>query len=96
VEQTRLFRRFIGELTDVVSNPPERCTASVAGRRELTLRPEATAEWLGRHFHRMCVQRHKLWCMGPMFRYETRSGPLSSISQVNLEAVGTRSRVDAS
>jgi histidyl-tRNA synthetase len=34
-------------------------------------------------------QRHKLWCMGPMFRYETpQAGRYRQFHQVDLEAVG--------
>ena len=41
VEETRLFKRAIGELTDVVSK--EMYTFTDSGGENLTLRPEATA-----------------------------------------------------
>ena len=70
VERTDLFKRSIGEVTDVVEI--EMYTFEDRNGESLTLRPEATAGIV-----RACMtngllhnQRQKLWCSGPMFRYE--------------------------
>jgi histidyl-tRNA synthetase len=89
VEQTALFKRSIGEFTDVVGK--EMYSFESQGGESLTLRPEATAG-LARAVisNRMLRgQRHKIWCMGPMFRYETpQAGRYRQFHQVDLEAVG--------
>lgn len=89
VEHTALFKRSIGEFTDVVSK--EMYSFESLGGESLTLRPEATAGLVrGVISNRMLRgQRHKLWCMGPMFRYETpQAGRYRQFHQVDLEAVG--------
>ena len=74
VEHTALFKRSIGEFTDVVGK--EMYSFVSQGGENLTLRPEATAGMVrGVISNRMLRgQRHKLWCVGPMFRYETAAG----------------------
>jgi histidyl-tRNA synthetase len=89
VEQTALFKRSIGEFTDVVGK--EMYSFVSQGGENLTLRPEATAGMVrGVISNRMLRgQRHKLWCVGPMFRYETpQAGRFRQFHQVDLEAVG--------
>jgi histidyl-tRNA synthetase len=89
VEQTALFKRSIGEFTDVVGK--EMYSFVSQGGENLTLRPEATAGMVrGVISNRMLRgQRHKLWCVGPMFRYETpQAGRYRQFHQVDLEAVG--------
>ncbi|MDT5133718.1 MAG: histidyl-tRNA synthetase, partial [Mycobacterium sp.] len=89
IEQTALFRRSIGELTDVVGK--EMYSFESQGGENLTLRPEATAGMARAVISNRMLrgQRHKLWCMGPMFRYETpQAGRYRQFHQVNLEAVG--------
>jgi len=70
VEETRLFKRAIGELTDVVEK--EMYTFDDNGTL-LTLRPEATAGIVRAAIENGMLRgaRHKLWCIGPMFRHET-------------------------
>ena len=88
VEQTALFKRAIGEFTDVVGK--EMYTFSV-GSESLTLRPEATAGIVRAVIsnHLLRGQRHKLWCIGPMFRHETpQAGRYRQFHQVDVEAVG--------
>jgi len=61
------------------------------GGESLTLRPEATAGMVRAVISNRMLrgQRHKLWCMGPMFRYETpQAGRYRQFHQVDLEAVG--------
>jgi histidyl-tRNA synthetase len=89
LEQTTLFRRSIGELTDVVGK--EMYSFESQGGENLTLRPEATAGMARAVISNRMLrgQRHKLWCMGPMFRYETpQAGRYRQFHQVDLEAVG--------
>ena len=89
VEHTALFKRSIGELTDVVSK--EMYSFESLGGESLTLRPEATAGMARAVISNRMLrgQRHKLWCLGPMFRYETpQAGRFRQFHQVDLEAVG--------
>jgi histidyl-tRNA synthetase len=89
VEHTALFRRSIGEFTDVVGK--EMYSFESQGGENLTLRPEATAGMVRAVISNRMLrgQRHKLWCTGPMFRYETpQAGRYRQFHQVDLEAVG--------
>ena len=70
-EHTELFSRGIGDGTDVVDK--EMYTFNDKGGRSITLRPEATASMVRAYLeNRMASlqQPVKLWCAGPMFRYE--------------------------
>ena len=89
VEHTELFKRAIGEHTDVVGK--EMYTFTDRGGDSLTLRPEATAGIVRALISNRLLrgQRHKLWCLGPMFRHETpQAGRYRQFWQVDLEAVG--------
>lgn len=89
VEHTALFKRAIGELTDVVGK--EMYTFESQGGESLTLRPEATAGIVRALISNRMLrgQRHKLWCIGPMFRHETpQAGRYRQFHQLDLEAVG--------
>jgi histidyl-tRNA synthetase len=89
LERTELFRRSIGELTDIVEK--EMYTFEDRGGDSVTLRPEATAGIV-----RACIsngllhnQRQKVWCMGPMFRYERpQKGRYRQFHQIDVEALG--------
>jgi histidyl-tRNA synthetase len=89
VEHTALFKRAIGEYTDVVEK--EMYTFPDQGGDSLTLRPEATAGIMRALISNGMLrgQRHKLWCMGQMFRHERpQKGRYRQFNQINLEAVG--------
>src|ERR1700741_4844974 len=89
VEHTELFKRAIGEHTDVVGK--EMYTFSDRGGDSLTLRPEATAGIVRALIsHRMLRRKsHRLWCLGPMFRHEApQAGRYRQFWQVDVEAVG--------
>ena len=89
VEETRLFKRAIGELTDVVSK--EMYTFTDAGGENLTLRPEATAGIARALISNGMLRgaRHKLWCIGPMFRHEKpQKGRYRQFHQLDVEAIG--------
>jgi histidyl-tRNA synthetase len=90
VEHTELFARAIGEHTDVVGK--EMYTFTDRGGESLTLRPEATAGIVRALISNGMLRgaRHKLWCLGPMFRHETpQAGRYRQFWQVDVEAVGS-------
>jgi histidyl-tRNA synthetase len=89
VEHTELFQRAIGEYTDVVEK--EMYTFADQGGESLTLRPEATAGIVRAIIENGMLrgQRHKLWCIGPMFRHEKpQKGRFRQFHQVDVEAIG--------
>ncbi len=89
VEHTQLFKRAIGEHTDVVEK--EMYTFEDQGGDSLTLRPEATAGIVRSVITNGLLRgaRHKLWCIGPMFRHERpQKGRYRQFHQLDVEAVG--------
>jgi histidyl-tRNA synthetase len=89
VESTALFKRAIGEFTDVVEK--EMYTFTDQGGESLTLRPEATAGVMRAMISNGMLRgaRHKLWTIGPMFRHEKpQKGRYRQFYQVNVEAIG--------
>jgi histidyl-tRNA synthetase len=88
LERTQLFKRSIGEVTDIVEK--EMFTFPDQNGESLTLRPEGTAGCV-----RACIehallrnqQQQKLWYMGPMFRYEKpQKGRYRQFVQLGVEA----------
>lgn len=89
LERTELFKRAIGEYTDVVEK--EMYTFVDQGGESLTLRPEGTAGVARALISNGLLRgaRHKLWCAGPMFRHERpQKGRYRQFHQVSVEAVG--------
>lgn len=89
LEQTELFRRSIGEVTDIVEK--EMYTFEDRGGESLTLRPEATAGIVraGISNGLLYNQRQKLWTAGPMFRRERpQRGRYRQFHQFDVEALG--------
>ena len=89
VEQTALFKRSIGELTDVVSK--EMYSFEDRGGEHITLRPEATAGLVRAMIGNGLIhnQRRRVWTMGPMFRYEKpQKGRFRQFHQIDVEAFG--------
>ncbi len=89
LERTELFKRSIGELTDIVEK--EMYTFEDRGGDSLTLRPEATAGIVRAAISNGLLhnQRQKVWCMGPMFRYERpQKGRYRQFHQIDVEALG--------
>ena len=88
LEHTEVFRRSIGEVTDIVEK--EMYTFDDDGD-SLTLRPEATASMVRAGithglFHN---QRQKMWTVGPMFRRERpQAGRYRQFHQFDVEAMG--------
>jgi histidyl-tRNA synthetase len=89
VEHTDLFKRSIGEFTDIVEK--EMYTFQDIGGDSLTLRPEATAGIVRAAISNNLLrgQRHKLWCSGAMFRHERpQKGRYRQFYQLDVEALG--------
>ena len=88
VEKTELFKRSIGEVTDIVEK--EMYTFDDRNAESLTLRPEGTAGCV-----RAAIQQsllgvpRRLWYAGPMFRYERpQKGRQRQFHQIGVEAFG--------
>jgi len=89
LEQTELFARSIGEVTDIVEK--EMYTFLDRNGESLTLRPEATAGIVRAGITNGLLhnQRQKLWTTGPMFRYEKpQKGRYRQFYQFDVEALG--------
>lgn len=89
VEQTDLFKRSIGEVTDIVEK--EMYTFDDRNGESLTLRPEGTACCVraGEEHGLLYNQTQRLWYQGPMFRYEKpQKGRYRQFHQVGVEAFG--------
>ncbi|VAW75941.1 Histidyl-tRNA synthetase [hydrothermal vent metagenome] len=89
VEKTELFKRSIGEVTDIVEK--EMYTFEDRNGDSLTLRPEGTASCV-----RACIQHglinnqvQRLWYTGPMFRHERpQKGRYRQFFQIGVEVFG--------
>ncbi|MDO9220053.1 MAG: histidine--tRNA ligase [Thiobacillus sp.] len=90
LEQTHLFKRAIGEVTDIVEKEMYTFVDELNGE-SLTLRPEGTASSV-----RAVIQHNllydggkRLWYSGPMFRHERpQKGRYRQFHQVGVEALG--------
>ena len=89
MESTQLFKRTIGEATDIVEK--EMYTFTDLNGDSLTLRPEGTAGCV-----RACLehgllynQQQKIWYMGPMYRHEKpQKGRYRQFNQFGIEVYG--------
>lgn len=89
VEKTELFKRSIGEVTDIVEK--EMYTFDDRNGDSLTLRPEGTAGCL-----RACLEHgllhnqvHRLWYYGQMYRHERpQKGRYRQFIQLGVETYG--------
>jgi histidyl-tRNA synthetase len=90
LEQTGLFKRAIGEVTDIVEKEMYTFVDELNGE-SLALRPEGTASSV-----RAVIQHNllydggkRLWYAGPMFRHERpQKGRYRQFHQVGVEALG--------
>lgn len=92
VEMTELFKRSIGEVTDIVEK--EMYTFADRNGDSLTLRPEGTACCVraGIQNGLLYNQEQRLWYMGPMFRHERpQKGRYRQFHQFGLEVFGIQS-----
>lgn len=90
VEPTPLFRRAIGEVTDIVEKEMYSFADSLNGEL-LTLRPEGTAGCVRAVIqHNLAAQRpQRLYYMGQMFRHERpQKGRYRQFNQVGVESFG--------
>lgn len=94
-EETNLFKRGIGEGTDVVSK--EMYTFMDKGERSLTLRPEGTAAVVRSYLEHKIYGKEdfsKYYYMGSMFRYERpQAGRQREFNQLGVEALGESSPI---
>jgi histidyl-tRNA synthetase len=89
LEQSELFKRSIGSVTDIVEK--EMYSFEDRNGDNLSLRPEGTAGCV-----RACIQQgllhnqtQRLWYQGPMFRHERpQKGRLRQFHQLGVEAFG--------
>lgn len=97
VEQTNLFKRSIGEVTDIVEK--EMYTFDDRNGESLTLRPEGTASCVrAAEEHALLFnQMQRFWYQGPMFRYERpQKGRYRQFHQIGVETFGmAASDIDA-
>lgn len=94
-EETSLFKRGVGEGTDIVEK--EMYTFTDRGERSLTLRPEGTAAVV------RCYLEHKIYAKedvsrffyaGSMFRYERpQAGRQREFNQIGVEVLGESSPI---
>ena len=97
-EHTELFRRGIGDTTDVVEK--EMYTFEDRGGRSITLRPENTASAVRAYLeHKLYAEDAltKLFYIGSMFRFDRpQKGRFREFHQFGVEALGEKSpAVDA-
>ncbi|MGL5360403.1 MAG: histidine--tRNA ligase, partial [Shewanella sp.] len=89
VENTDLFKRSIGEVSDIVEK--EMYTFADNNGDSLTLRPEGTASTVraGNENGLLYNQEQRLWYMGPMFRHERpQKGRYRQFNQFGVEVYG--------
>ena len=91
VEDTALFRRSVGEETDIVGK--EMYTFADRAGRSLSLRPENTAGAVRAYIEHSIHVREPLtrwYYLGPMFRYERmKTGRYRQFWQMGVEAFGS-------
>jgi len=90
-EGTELFKRGVGETTDIVEK--EMYTFEDRGERSMTLRPEGTAGVVRSYVENKLYGEPdiaKLYYIGPMFRYErAQAGRYRQFHQFGVEAIGS-------
>jgi histidyl-tRNA synthetase len=88
IEQTALFKRTIGDVTDIVEK--EMYTFVDLNGESISLRPEGTAGCVRSLIeHGLLRQPQKLWYFGPMFRHEKpQKGRYRQFYQLGVEVFG--------
>ncbi|MGH8455155.1 MAG: histidine--tRNA ligase, partial [Nevskiales bacterium] len=89
VETTELFKRSVGEATDIVEK--EMFTFLDREKTSMSLRPEGTAVCVraGIEHGILHNQQQRLWYRGPMFRHERpQAGRYRQFHQIGVEAFG--------
>nr|YP_009396500.1 Histidine-tRNA ligase [Polysiphonia scopulorum]ARW65686.1 Histidine-tRNA ligase [Polysiphonia scopulorum] len=95
IENTELFKRSIGNFTDIVNK--EMYSFFDQSNRNITLRPEGTAG-IARAVisNKLYLDKNinRLWYMGPMFRYERpQKGRQRQFHQIGIECIGSNSPI---
>lgn len=94
-EETDLFKRGIGEATDVVDK--EMYTFKDRGERSLTLRPENTASVVRAYLEYSIYAKEdisRFYYNGSMFRYERpQAGRQREFNQIGVEVLGEKSPI---
>ena len=92
-EKIELFKRSVGETSDIVSK--EMYTFYDKANRLMALRPEGTAPVMRAYIEKKLYNKsdiHKFFYMGPMFRYERpQAGRYRQHHQFGIEAIGSES-----
>lgn len=88
VEVTDLFKRSIGEVTDIVEK--EMYSFEDRNGDSLSLRPEGTASCVRAAIeHGLLMTQQRLWYRGPMFRHERpQRGRYRQFNQIGAEVFG--------
>lgn len=95
LEDTNLFKRCIGNFTDIVNK--EMYTFKDQGNRLITLRPEGTSSIaravLSNKIY-LNSKMNRLWYLGPMFRYERpQKGRQRQFHQLGIECMGSEQSI---
>lgn len=93
IEQIELFKRSLGQHTDVISKEMFTIAMRSEDDEPICLRPEATASMV-RAFVENGIQTTpwKVWAWGPMFRYERpQKGRYRQFHQISMEIIGSGS-----
>jgi len=93
LEETALFKRSVGESSDIVNKEMYQFTDK--GGNDVVLRPEGTAgvvrSFIEHKFDRQGTPK-RFWYFGPMFRYERpQKGRLREFHQFGIESFGEAS-----
>jgi len=95
LEATNLFKRTLGEGTDIVDK--EMFTFTDRSRDSVTLRPEMTAGIVRSYIEHGMFNRTqpiKLWSWGPLFRYDRpQAGRFRQFHQLDIEIIGNSREV---
>lgn len=98
LEKTDLFKRSIGEVTDIVEKEMYTFTDRDKNDTSITLRPECTASCVRAALQNSLIrnnQQQRLWYLGPMYRRERpQKGRYRQFYQFGIEFFSMRS-VDA-
>lgn len=92
LEHVELFKRSLGQHTDVVSKEMFIVQSANESQEQICLRPEATAATVRAFVENNPTTPWKVYSYGPMFRYERpQKGRFRQFHQINLEVIGAQS-----
>ena len=92
LEHVELFKRSLGQHTDVVSKEMFIIQQADESKEQICLRPEATAPIVRSFIEANPTVPWKVYTYGPMFRYERpQKGRFRQFHQIDLEVIGAKS-----